>query len=291
VQSIQSIYMKNSVDPIAPVIAIAIGILLTTCSTKDEQYITSADGVSIYFQEAGVGKPVILFIHGFSPHSDCWRDQVNYFSKDHQVIALDLPGFGKSGQNRREWSMDSYGDDIESLVSKLNLDDVILVGHSMGGLVALKAATKIPDKLRCVVIVDMLNDINSVLTDSQIEDLINWVRPKIRKGNLDSLDVFFSSRQNTLRYDSLLPSEIPSFWWGIVRNTFRWARDDAKQTIKEIKAPVYSINADNTPTNVDAMRQYSPNFKATIIKGTTHYVNWDKPDEFNKALEAIVNSN
>ena len=282
--------MKNTFDSIAAII-IAIGILLTTCSTKDERYINSNDGVPIYFQEAGEGKPALLFIHGLSPHSDCWRDQINYFSKDYQVIAVDLPGFGKSGQNRTEWTMDSYGDDVESILSKLNLDDVILVGHSMGGLVALTAATKIPDKLRCVVLVDILNDINRTLTDDQIEGLISSLKPKIIKGNLDSLDVFFNSRQKALRYDSLLPNQIPPFWWDITRSAFRWMRDDAKPTIQEVEVPIYSINADDTPTDEDAMRQYHPNFKATIIKGTTHYVNWDKPDEFNKALEAIVKSN
>lgn len=68
-------------------------------------------------------------------------------------------------------------------------------------------------------------------------------------------------------------------------------RDDAKATMREVKVQIYSINADTTPTNFDAMRQYSPNFKATIITETTHYLNWDEPDEFKRALDAVVSSN
>ena len=265
-------------------------ILLTHCSTNDENFIKSQDGVDIYFERSGRGVPTIIFIHGWSPNSKAWKEQVDFFSKKYSVINLDLPGFGKSGHNRSEWTIENYGADIKTIIERLNLKRVILVGHSMGGLVALSGANKIPDKIEGIVLVDILNDINYHYSEPQIQEIITSWKGKIKKGNLKELSSFFSKPELTERYSDLLPSDIPDYWWDVLTDSFHWINNESKATLKGTRAPVLSINSDRTKTDIEAFRQYCPNYNAEIISGTTHYLNWDKPNEFNDTLLKCIES-
>jgi len=68
-------------------------------------------------------------------HAICrlvWDEQIRFFSKSNRVVAVDLPGFGASKNHRRSWTMDAYGADVAAVINHLDLDQVILVGFSMG---------------------------------------------------------------------------------------------------------------------------------------------------------------
>ena len=88
----------------------------------------------------GTDKKALVFVHGYSCSSEYWWPQLEYFSKDHTVIAVDIAGHGKSGLNRQEYSMDAFGNDVTSVIEHLDLEEVVLIGHSMGGPVVVKAA-------------------------------------------------------------------------------------------------------------------------------------------------------
>ena len=84
---------------------------------------------------------------------------MSYFSKKYRVIAVDLPGFGESENNRTKWNMKSFGEDIADIIRQLDIKQSILVGFSMGGPVVLEAASKTPpDRVIGVVIVDALRN-------------------------------------------------------------------------------------------------------------------------------------
>ena len=82
----------------------------------------------------GSGSPTLLFIHGWNCDRRYWSDQLAYFAEQHQVVAIDLAGHGESGLQRTEWTIGQFGADVASVADQLVLDDVILVGHSMGCL-------------------------------------------------------------------------------------------------------------------------------------------------------------
>ncbi|PZP39100.1 MAG: alpha/beta hydrolase [Pseudomonas fluorescens] len=94
---------------------------------------TTTDGTEIYYKDWGQGQPVV-FSHGWPLSSDAWEAQMLFLaSKGYRVIAHDRRGHGRSSQPWANNTMDTYADDLGELVTKLNLTDVILVGHSTGG--------------------------------------------------------------------------------------------------------------------------------------------------------------
>ena len=95
--------------------------------------ITVKDGTEIYYKDWGKGQPIV-FSHGWPLSSDAWDAQMLFFlHKAYRVIAHDRRGHGRSEQTSEGNHMDVYADDLAQLIEKLDLKDVILVGHSTGG--------------------------------------------------------------------------------------------------------------------------------------------------------------
>ena len=96
-------------------------------------WFTTKDGTRIYFKDWGTGQPVV-FSHGWPLSSDAWEDQMFFLaSRGFRCIAHDRRGHGRSSQPWTGHDMDTYADDLATLVHALDLSDAIHVGHSTGG--------------------------------------------------------------------------------------------------------------------------------------------------------------
>jgi non-heme chloroperoxidase len=95
--------------------------------------ITMVDGTEIYYKDWGTGQPVV-FSHGWPLTADAWDDQMLFLAEHgYRCIAHDRRGHGRSSQAWNGNEMDTYADDLATLVQALNLKDAIHVGHSTGG--------------------------------------------------------------------------------------------------------------------------------------------------------------
>jgi non-heme chloroperoxidase len=95
--------------------------------------ITTKDGTQIYYKDWGTGQPVVLS-HGWPLNSDSWEAQMLFLaSKGYRCIAHDRRGHGRSGQPWNGNEMDTFADDLASLIETLDLRNIFLAGFSMGG--------------------------------------------------------------------------------------------------------------------------------------------------------------
>ena len=126
---------------------IIIITILFGCSNGEETSVLSADSVRIEYITEGQGEPALIFVHGWCTSKKYWRYQLQHFSGEYKVIALDLAGHGDSGTNRKDWSITAFGQDVAAVVNDLQLHRLILIGHSMGGRLLSRRPGCCPEKL------------------------------------------------------------------------------------------------------------------------------------------------
>ena len=102
-------------------------------SIRSSDSITTRDGTAIHFKDWGQGTPVV-FSHGWPLQGDAWEDQMLFLAnRGYRTIAHDRRGHGLSGQSWHGNDMDTYADDLATLIEALDLRDAVLAGHSTGG--------------------------------------------------------------------------------------------------------------------------------------------------------------
>jgi pimeloyl-ACP methyl ester carboxylesterase len=113
------------------------------------------NGVEVYYRESGnKNNPSLFFIHGFLGSSYDWIEMIRYYDDNYHVIAIDLPGFGASEKSLNyNYSRENQADTVVELIKSLQLKDVTLVGHSMGGMISLMSAYKEPELIKQLVLI------------------------------------------------------------------------------------------------------------------------------------------
>lgn len=109
--------------------------------------------IQIAYTETGSGSKTLVFIHGLANFKGVWQNNITKLSKNYRCIALDLPGNGHSSNGDYKYSMFFYAECVKQFIDKLNLTDVVLVGHSMGGQVALVLSLRFPHLVNKLVLV------------------------------------------------------------------------------------------------------------------------------------------
>jgi pimeloyl-ACP methyl ester carboxylesterase len=117
-----------------------------------ERYI-SVNGYDVRISEKGSG-PSIVLLHGLGGSLEWWELNFHALSQKYRVVAFDFLGFGHSAKPKIRFSLDVASDFMLSFLDALALSKVSLVGNSMGGLIALHTASKIPERIEKLILVD-----------------------------------------------------------------------------------------------------------------------------------------
>jgi len=253
------------------------------------EVVSASDGVPIHYSVSGKGEPALVFIHCWTCNRSFWENQVSEFSKTNRVVTIDLPGHGESGKGRKTWSVESFGNDVATVVKKLGLKRVVLVGSSMGGPIALEATRRMPDRVIAIVPVDTLQNVEQKLPQDQLDSVFKQMEADFKAATTSLLNQFFFSpttppavRERVINSTVSTPPEVAI---PMLKAVFSY---DPAPAMREIKVPIRAINADRVPTNVEGNRKYAPQFDVVIIKGTGHYPMLEDPARFNQMLADVL---
>jgi pimeloyl-ACP methyl ester carboxylesterase len=251
--------------------------------------VPAKDGVPIHYSVQGKGEPTLVFVHCWACNEHLWDNQVPVFAKNHQVVTIDLPGHGKSGQGRKNWSVESFADDVNTVITKLNLKRVVLIGSSMGGPISLEATRRMPNRVVAIVPVDTLHNVENKVPPEQLEAVFKQLEADFKGTIPNLLNQFFFSPNTPEAVKKRIITETtsrpPEIAIPILKAIFSY---DAAPALREVKVPIRAINADMNPTNLEINRKYAPQFDAVIIKGTGHYPMLEDPARFNELLAEVL---
>lgn len=247
-------------------------------------FVQSVDNVDIHYSDDGQGETALVFVHGWMCDGGYWQDQINYFKSKYRVIAVDLAGHGQSDLVREDYSIEKFAGDVAAVVNHLQLDKVILVGHSMGGPVVMETATVLSGKITGVIAVDSFSTGYQWPEKNKIPEVVAPFRKDFAKETYKMVSSMFSpttdqSLVNEISSDMASgPEEV-----GISAFTrmLEWVASDYQSVRESLSKPFVQINAYHK--NMPIIRD-----KIVLVPDVGHFIPQEAPKQFNVALEQAV---
>jgi pimeloyl-ACP methyl ester carboxylesterase len=245
--------------------------------------VTSADGVEIAYTIHRIDRPNLVLVHGWMCDQSYWSEQVPALAEAFGVVTVDLAGHGASATNREQWTIPSLGADVEAVISDLGLEDVIVVGHSMGGLVAMDVARRLPDAVIGIIGIDTLMDVDAEWDPAQVEQLVAGLTNDFQTTCTGFVSSMFVEGSAPELVDPIVtdmcsgPGDIGAALIAA------YADFDQKQAFIEAGVPIRSVNADLWPTDFEG-NQALGDYDATILEGFGHFIAQEAPDQVTEAI-------
>ena len=244
------------------------------------------DNVHIEYRVYGHGDPAVVLVHGWASDANYWNAQVDALKARYTVVALNLAGHGASGNNRSDWSIANYAQDVAAVARQIPNSRLVLVGHSMGAAVSLAAAPLIGTRVIGVIAVEALRSVGlPALTPSEIEQRIAPFRAdfvaetrKLVTGSLFTRDANPVLVQK-VAYDMSL--EPPAIAISSMRALLSM---DFAAVLPGVHVPVFAINSDLLPTDAARIRKSLPDFTLDVLDHSGHFLMLEAPARFNPLL-------
>lgn len=284
--------MKNNTSALLAASALFIAAFVVGCTglmlgkVAYTGTVKSADGSRIHYSVSGKGDVALLFVHCWSCNDSFWDKQKAYFSDRYQVVTLDLAGHGQSGSQRSRYTMEAFGQDVVAVANKLDLDKVVLVGHSMGGPVALNAAQALDKRVIGIVGVDTFyTPFVYPKTNGQIDAFVKPFRDDFVAASTAMVKSMFPPQA-----DPVLEKETVDYFSKVNREVglsamdelFVWSAKHRADALNRFAAKLQNINADPEGKNQPVNRN------VVLVPGAGHFVAQENPDAFNHALDGIL---
>ncbi len=250
----------------------------------------STDGISIDFQVHGKGMPALVFVHGWCCNQSYWAPQVDYFSKRYTVVTLDIAGHGESELGRDSWTMEAFGKDVEAVIRVLNLDQTVLIGHSMGGHVIVEAARRLPGRVIGLVAADAFHDVESRVSPEEFDERYSRFYDDFIESTRDLVTTLFGPTANPDLVERVAadmaaaPLEV-----GLGAAKEAQQGHDLARALEDVQVPIRCINSDWITTNLEALRRHTSSCDIVYMSKVGHFVMMEDPDVFNRHLSDIVN--
>ena len=279
-------------------VLIFVALLFNVCDAKGQtewpQTVASKDGTLISYEVYGAGEPTLVFVHGWSCDSRYWRNQISPFSQKHKIVLVDLAGHGHSGVTREKYSMKAFGEDILSVVEATGSQDIILIGHSMGGAVIAEAARLMPQRVKGIIGVDTYENIEYPLSPEEFDQMIAPLQKDFQSGTRQFVQQMLSPNTDANLREWIIAdmsAAPPSIALSAMEELMSQSiTGQAAKIFEEIHIPIMTINGDLWQIDYEANRRHMFSFDAIVIKKADHFLMMNRSDEFNKAMKQAIKS-
>jgi pimeloyl-ACP methyl ester carboxylesterase len=250
--------------------------------------VESSDGVRIEYEVMGDHGPALVFVHGWSCDRSYWSGQLEPLARTARVIAIDLAGHGGSGGNRASWTMEAFAADVSAVVRQLDLDKVVLIGHSMGTDVIIEAARQMPDRVAGLVWVDRYNRLDQFRSEEAIARLIAPFRSDFVSSTRAYVRHLFPETADTALVERVV-KDMSSAPVAVALPALEatLAHENAMPAaLKALQVPSVAINAGYEPTDVQSMNDRG--VEVIIMSGVGHFLMMEQPARFNALLMQAI---
>ncbi len=231
----------------------------------------------------------VVFLHGWRSEGNVWNGVLDSLSsklldKNIAFLTIDLPGFGSSQNPQQNFDINNYAEVVKGFIDKLELKQVIIVGHSFGGRVGIKLAFRYPELISRLILVDSAGFAMNSRKKSILGTIAKIVRPMFRP-------VFMRSTRKMLykligAEDYLATLELQQTFVNIVN-------EDLSEDMKRVQCPTLIITGEkdsDTPVEFGKrMHKIISNSKFVVLRNAGHFSFLDNKDEFVNEVASFIN--
>ena len=267
---------------------------------------------TIAYTDEGKGDNTIILIHGLGSYLRAWEKNIGELSKNNRVIAIDLPGYGKSSKEPHTGMMTFYAGIVNELVKELKLNKVVIGGHSMGGQIGMTTYLKYPQIVKGLVLAApagferFTKGQKQWFRDVMTLDGVRLTTPEAIQNNLASnffrqpkdADFMVSERMEMRSADDFIP-----YCYAVVQSVHGMVDNPVIDYLQDIKVPTLIFFGENdnlipnrylNPGRTVEIAKYGAskinNSKLVMIPKTGHFLMFEKPEVFNKETIDFIKS-
>lgn len=300
---------------------VGLSAKLTNAQTMDDliatykypvKHFSVDDSTRLAFIEVGNGPKTLIFVHGLATYLPSWYPTIEALKTDYRCIAIDLPGYGRSSKGNYPATMSYYAGVINQFVSSQALQNVVLVGHSMGGQVALTTVLQAPDAYEKLALLAPAG------FETFKEEQKAWLKavftPEFTMNATDAQvranwQLNFFDMPETVEFmieDRLAmkkATDFEAYCQTVAKGVAGMLDEPVFDRLKDIQLPtlvVYGANDQLIPnrylnptltteavarTGADQM----PHAQPELIQNCGHFISFDQPAEINELLRVFLN--
>jgi pimeloyl-ACP methyl ester carboxylesterase len=268
---------------------------------------TESNSASIEVDDADIsyrcwsepGNPGLLFVHGHNAHSRWWDFIAPRYKDDYQTVALDLSGMGDS-DHRDEYSADRFASEIVAVADAAAMpENTIVVAHSFGGIMALRAVAMNPERFKGLILVD--SGVKHA-DDEKPADVERWAKPKVYP-NQEVARARFRLQPPQQCDNEYLVQYIARHSIEHIDEGFVWKFDeelnsrmkpggDTVEDLKSISLSIALIYGENSESfskkSAEYMKELQPSLDVHELADAQHHLFLDQPEAFMTLLSALL---
>jgi len=252
-----------------------------------------ANGVALAYDDVGAGDPPFLFIHGLAGSRSVFPDQVAHFARSHRVVAYDQRGHGDSDRpDDGRYDLWTLADDARQLADALGLDHPVVVGHSLGGTVAIALAARYPEFPRALVVLDSVFELRP---DSR--RTLQAFYESLADGTDDAyeaaVEVFVRTQLTSPGDDPAVVASAVALMTSLPREVFvalgtsRLGFDDVAAA-KGVTAPALFVGSARPFCDLASVRANCPGWYLGRVVGSGHKLQLLVPDQVNAMIDRFL---
>jgi len=251
----------------------------------------------VHYEAYGRGIPVIL-LHGWLGSWALWRDTIEELGKEFRTYALDFFGFGDSLDRSADFSVANFVQMVDQFTDQLGIPPAPIVGHSMGGTVALSVARHYPHKVKKVVVIgspiqgDSLRLLLKLSGNRQFANLI-WKTPSLLTLFLRGYSYLMA--RDGQKMGKMITSDMSKVTMDSFFQSIGTLREmDLREEIRELQMPVLGIYGKRDiivdPRQGKVLLEYAPNSQEKWFDDAGHFPMIDVPESFHQTLRQFLSS-
>lgn len=247
-----------------------------------------------YYEEVGQGTPLVL-LHGLGSSVEDWEYQIPEFSRHYRVIAMDLRGFHRTPRGTGALTIERFAADVWSLLKRLGVDRFHVVGHSMGGAIALQLALNHPSAIIKMVIANSVPSFRPQTLKQHFEvwyrKIVMRILGPVRLAQIGAERMYPGERHEALREKSAMRgARNGRNYLESLSALTRWS---ILNRLGDLRMPILVIAAEFDYFTREDMLQFAhalPKGRFNLFTGTHHGLPLEAPEVFNPAVLKFLES-